>query len=165
MALKTFLKLRFWLFQASGWCKLALQGVKSHQPSGRQVVQNLRANPHPIIQSTLTSNFHQLPSIILSTLSSNFLQLPWGSGLPLLPPPPRAPGSPGKPHSQAPIFDFLPILVVIVFSSFFQHPFLSILAPSWLPKRLPNPSKIDKKSIQKLDRKSYYFWGRCFMDF
>lgn len=95
-----------------------------------------------------------------SILRFSLFQLPWRNGLPLLPPPPRTPKSSGRAASLAPIFDFFAHLGRHRFSSFFPHLFSSMLAPSWLPKLLPNPSKIYKKSVQKLERKTCYFGDR-----
>ena len=75
-------------------------------------------------------------------ISSNF---PWRRGLPLLLPPPRAPKLAGRSHSWSPICDHSAIQVIIVFSSFFQHHFMLILARCWTQLG----SKIAQKSIPR----------------
>ena len=39
------------------------------------------------------------------------------------------------------------------------------MASKTLPKSLPNRRKIDEKSMQKLDRETFHFWDRFFIDF
>ena len=65
------------------------------------------------------------------------------------------------PLTSSPGFDFFAILVVIVFSLFFQHLFSSILAPSWLPKLVPNGFKTNKKINPKKSNSTIFngFWS------
>ena len=137
----------------------------------------------PLLQTSPTSLLGErwfrtfVPILILSTLSSNFLYHPYQ--LPptsleewFTPPPTSSPGSKivvpnAAVGTQMRLFSHLGRHRFFII---FQHLFSSILAPSWLPKWLPNLLKVNKKSIQKksiqkLHRKTYYFWGRFFIDF
>ena len=68
-------------------------------------------------------------------------------GLPLLLPPPRAPKPRGLFHSWSSKCNFTTILVIIIFSSFFQHPLTSILVRFWTPTWSQNPSKIRSGAV------------------
>ena len=83
------------------------------------------------------------------------------------PPPTSSPGlKTVVPNRMSPpISDFFAILVIIIFSSFFQYHFTSILAPFWTPTWTQNRSKIHQKSIPRAIWKTSNFFHRFLIEF
>ena len=117
---------------------------------------------HPSLQL-----LHPMPLYCINP-SNSYTQsfvLYWRRGLALLPPPPWGLESRLFSVSWAPRCHLSAIQAIIIFSSFFQHHFMSIFTRIWPPTWSKNPSKIYQKSIPRATWKTSNFLHRFFIDF